>query len=72
MQAARGIGLYMDADKTEFMCFKQDEAIFTLSDKALKFVDLFTYFSSNISSTESKVNIHLGKAGIAIDRLLII
>ena len=30
-QAARRIGLYMNADKTEFMCFEREGAIFTLS-----------------------------------------
>ena len=47
-------------------CFKQEEAISTLSSKPLKLVDQFTYLGSNISSTESDVNIH------AIDWLLII
>ena len=43
----------------------------TLSSKPLKLVDRFTYFGSNISSTESD-NIYLGKKWITIDRLLII
>ena len=34
-QAVGGIGLYVNANKTEFMCFKQEGAIFTLSDKPL-------------------------------------
>ena len=71
-QAARGIGLYMNSDKTEFMCFKQDAAISTLNDKPLKSVDHFTYLGSNVSSTESDVNKCIGKAWTAIDRLLII
>ena len=49
-QATRGIGLYVNTNKTEFMCFKQG-AISTLSRKPLEFVDKFTYFRSNISST---------------------
>ena len=35
-QAAGGIGLYVNANKTEFMCFKSDGAIATLSEKPLK------------------------------------
>ena len=38
----------------------------------LKLEDLFTYHGSNISSTESDVNIRIGKALTVIDRLLII
>ena len=63
-QAVLGIGFYMNINKTG--------AISTLSGKPLKFVDQFTYLRSNISSTESDVNIHLVKAWNAIDRLLII
>ena len=71
-KAARGIGLYVNSDKTEFMCFKQDGDISTLDGKPLKLVDQFTYLGSNISSTESDVNIRIGKAWTAIDRLSII
>ena len=39
------------------MCFKQDGVISTLNEKPLKINDQFTYFGSNISSTESSVNI---------------
>ena len=38
-QAPRGIGLYINSDKTEFMCFKQDGAISTLIGKPLNLVD---------------------------------
>ena len=43
------------------MYFKQG-AISTLSGKPLKLVDYFACLSSNISSTESNVNMHNGKA----------
>ena len=52
-QAARGIGLYVNANKTEYMCFKQKETVSTLSGKSLKLGDHFTYLGSIISSTES-------------------
>ena len=38
-QAARVISLYLKADKTVFICFKQEGAISSLSDKLLEFVD---------------------------------
>ena len=43
-----------------------------LNGKLLKLVDQFTYLCSSISSTESDVNICMGKAWITIDRLLTI
>ena len=46
--------------------------IFILSGKRLELGKLFTYLGSNISSTESDVNIHLVKAWNAIDWLSII
>ena len=59
-QATEDIGLYINANKTEYMCFKQG-AISTLSSRPLKLVDLFIYLSSNISS-ENDANICLVKA----------
>ena len=71
-QAAGGIDLHVNANKNEFMCFKQEGVISTRSGKHLKLVDKFTYLGSNISSIESNVNIHLAKVWTAIDRLLFI
>ena len=51
-QETEGIDIYVSANKTEFICFRQEGAIF-------KSVDQFTYFGSNISYTESDVNIHI-------------
>ena len=45
-QVAIGIGLYVNSDKTEFMCFNQDGAIFWLNGKPLK----LTCLGENISS----------------------
>ena len=58
----------MNVNKTEYMCFKEG-VISTWSWKQMKLVDQFTYFGSNISSTETDVNIHRGKACTTIDRL---
>ena len=56
-KVARGISLYENGNKTDFMCFKQKGAIFTLYIKTLKLEDQFKLFSNNISFTESDVNI---------------
>ena len=69
-QVSRGIGLNVNENKTEFMCFKQEGV--TLCGKRQKLVDLFTYFGSNISSTESYFNIRIMRALTAIDILSII
>ena len=58
-QAAEGIDLYVNTNKTEFIYLKEEEAISTLSGRPRKLEDKFTYFGSNISSTESDVNICL-------------
>ena len=71
-QKEGGIDLYVDANRIEFTCFEQKEAISTVSDKLLKLVDQFTYLSSNISSTERDVNIRLAKVWNTVNRLSII
>ena len=71
-QVAGGIGLYVNGNITEYMCFKQKRAISNSSSKPLKLVNQFTYLDCNISSTESDVSICLAKALNAIDRLSII
>ena len=71
-QATGGIGLHVNANKTECMCFKQKGAISIVSGKPLKLVNQFPYLSNNISSIERNVNRHLAKVLNAIDRLLII
>ena len=42
-QAAAGIGLHVNAHKTEYMCFNQTDDISTLEGTSLKLVDKFTY-----------------------------
>ena len=55
-RAAAGIGLHVNADKTEHMCFNQRCDIFTVKGGPLKLVDKFTYPGSNVSSTEKDIN----------------
>ena len=51
--AAGSIGLHVNAGKTEYMCFDQNQkgGISTLKGGSLRLVDKFTYFGSCISST---------------------
>ena len=52
-QDTGSIGLYVNVNKNEYMCFKQKRTIFTLGSGPLKLVHQFTYLDSNMSSTES-------------------
>ena len=70
--AAGGIGLPVNVDKTEYMCFNQGGCISTLNGGSLKVEDKFTYLGSCVSSTKNNVNMRLAKAWTAIDRLSII
>ena len=49
-QAAAGIGLYVKAHKTEYMCYNQTGDISTLDRTPLKLVDKFTYLGSSVES----------------------
>ena len=68
---AAGIGLHVNAHKTEYMCFNQAGDISTLEGTSLKFVDKFTYLGSSVSSTEKDIDTQLAKAWTAIDKLSI-
>ena len=54
--ATAGIGLHVNADKTEYMCFNQTGNISTLNGSPLELVDRFTYLESSVSSTETDIN----------------
>ena len=71
-RAAVGIGLHVNAHKTEYMCYNQIGDISTLGGTSLKLVDKFTYLGSSDSSTEKDIDTRLTKAWTAIDRLSII
>ena len=68
-RAAAGIGLDVNADKTEYMCFNQRGDISTQIGSSLKRVDRFTHLGSSVSSTTIDINTRLAKAWTAIDRL---
>ena len=71
-RAAAGIGLHVNAHKTEYMYYNQTGDISTLDGTSLKLVDKFTYLGSSVSSTETDINTRLTETGTAIDRLSII
>ena len=68
-QATAGIGLCVNAHKTEYMCFNQTGDISTLDGTSLKLVEKFTYQGSSVSSTEKNIDTRLTKAWTAIDKL---
>ena len=71
-RAATGIVLYINAHKTEYICYNQTGDISTLDGTPLKLIDKFTYLGSSVSSTEKDIDTRLMKAWTAIDRLSII
>ena len=52
-RAAAGIGFYVNAHKTEYICYNQTGDISTLDGTPLKLVDKFTYLGSSVASTEN-------------------
>ena len=70
--AIAGIGLHVNANKTEFMCFNLAGHISTLEENSLKLVDKFTYRGSSVSSTEKDIDMRLTKVWKALDKLSII
>ena len=65
-QAAAGIGLHVNAHKTEYMCYNQTGDIFTLDGTLLKLVDKFTYLGSSVSSTEKDIDTRLRRCSSPI------
>ena len=71
-QAARGIGLHVNAHKMEYICLNQTGDISTLGGSSLKLVDKFICLESSVSSTKKDIDMRLAKAWTAINRLLVI
>ena len=71
-RAAAGIGLHVNAYKTEYMCYNQAGDISTPDGTSLKLVDKFTYLGSSVSSTEKNIDTRQTKAWTAINRVSII
>ena len=62
-RAVAGIGLHVNAHKTEYMCYNHTGDISTLDGTSLKLVDKFTYLGSSISSTEKDIDTRLTRHG---------
>ena len=71
-RAAAGIGLQVNAHKTEYMCFNKTGDISPLNGSPLKLVDKFPNLGSSASSTDTDINTQLAKAWAALDRLSVI
>ena len=71
-RAAAGIGLHVNAHKTEYMYFNQTGDISTLDGTSQKLVDKLTCLGSSISSTKKDIETRLTKAWTAIDKLSVI
>ena len=71
-ETAGGIGLHMNAGKTEYICFIKKGDISTLNGSSLKSVDKLMYLGSSILFNESSINMCLAKAWTTINRLLLI
>ena len=71
-RATAGMGLHVNAHKTEYVCYNQTGDISTLDGTPLKLVDKFTYLGSSVSSTEKDIDTRLTKAWKAIDRFSIL
>ena len=71
-RAAAGIGIHVNAHKTEYMRYNQKGEISTLDGTSQKLVDKFTYLESSVSSSEKDIDTRLTKAWTAIDRLSIV
>ena len=71
-RATAGIGLHINAHKTEYMCFNQTGDISTLGGNSLKLVDKFNYLGSSVSSTEKDIDTPLSKAWTPINKLSVI
>ena len=71
-RATAGIGLHVNAHKTEYMCYNHTVDNSTLDGTSLKLVDKFTYLGSSVSLTEKDIDTLQTKAWTAIHRLSII
>ena len=71
-EAASEIGLYINAGKTEFICYNLEGHIKSRNGNHIKSVNEFVYLGSNIQSTERDIKIRKGKAWGALNGLSII
>ena len=68
-RAIAGIGLHVNAHKTEYMCYDQTGDITTQGGTPLKLVDKFTYLGSSVSKNENDIDTRVTNAWTAIDHM---
>ena len=71
-RAATGIGLHVNAHKTEYVCFNQTGNISTLGGSSLKLVDKFTHLGSSVTLAKKGIDMRLSKAWTAIGHMEVI
>jgi len=73
-KAASEVGLYINYKKTEFLCYNQYHSgtIKSMKNENIKAVQDFTYLGSSIASTKKDIEIRLGKAWSALNKLDVI
>ena len=57
-----GMGLHVNADKIEYMCFNQRGDMCTLKSGPLKLIDKSSYLRNSVSSIENDIDTRLAKA----------
>ena len=68
--AADAIGLHVNFKKTEYMLYNEPEGeLFTLEGNKLKQVDNFKYLGSCLQSSEKDMNIRIGQAWQALNKM---
>ena len=69
--AAKTVGLHVNYKKTEYMLYNQPVGdLVTLGGNKLKQVDNFKYLGSWIQSSEKDMNIRIGQAWIALNKMM--
>ena len=71
-RAAGDIGLHVNANEAEYMCFNQSGDNSTLKSDPLKLVNKLSYLRNSVSSAKNDINTPLAKAWTAIDWLSVI
>ena len=68
-KASGDVGLYVNAKKTEFIPYNVEGSIKTIKGDPVKQVNSFIYLGSEAADTESDVNIRIGKAWAALNKM---
>ena len=67
--AAKEVGLYVNASKTEHINFNQEGTIKTKAGNSIKAVENFIYLGSESNSTEKELKIRIAKAWAALNKM---